>query len=194
MAIASETQSRLILPAALKKQALALYNQQMWSWGQDVRHPDGNLLLRYGFTHRRHVPDKQGGSSEYLLTRDGLQLRLWSFGLTLRGFETLVLVRHAFRPRILVGPLAEEIWKTTQLPKTRPVQGFEEVCSTLGLLQSVCHMMGDYELWLGERLPATYRQQCFQRWPQRPREFVRESGRQWHQIAAALQDLKQALT
>lgn len=30
----------------------ALLEQQMFFWGQDVKHPDGNLLCRYGFERR----------------------------------------------------------------------------------------------------------------------------------------------
>lgn len=145
----SEAPSRFVLPALIKKQAQALYAQQMWNWGQDVRYPAGNLLRTYGFIRTRNVPARQGGSSEYLLLHQGHALRLWSFGLTLTAEQsveqsaeqTLVLIRHAFRPRWLSEPLAEDVWKISQLPKTRPAGGVAEVWQLKQMTGQVCLIM-----------------------------------------------------
>lgn len=175
-----------VLPPALRKRGEILYRQQMWCWGQDIRHPDGNLLLAYGFSRLRKVPDRQGGSSEYLLQGTGIQLRLWSFGLSLTAGHTLVLLRHTFRPKLLTAPLAEDLWKTTQLPPLRSPQTAGEAEVLRSLLQTGCELFGAYEAWIAATQAALYRPACFHRWPERPREPVSDSAQRWRQLALSI--------
>lgn len=174
---------QLLMRPAVRKRGEALYRQQMWCWGQDIRHPDGNLLLAYGFQRQRKVPARQGGSSEYLLLRKGVQLRLWSFGLTLTGGETLVLLRHAFRPKLLLAPLSADLWKTTQLPPMRSAQTPAEAARLRSLLQTGCELMGEYEAWVATNQPASYRVQCFLCWPERPRQVLIPCAHHWQELS-----------
>jgi hypothetical protein len=40
------------LSAALRRRASALFDPQMWCWGRDVRHDEGDVLQPSGSPHR----------------------------------------------------------------------------------------------------------------------------------------------
>ena len=46
------------VPPSVIREGKLLLDQQCWCWGQDIRHPDGNLLLTHGFVRERHESDK----------------------------------------------------------------------------------------------------------------------------------------
>lgn len=75
-----EPSRRREMPAADRRLARELLDQQLWCWGCDIRRPEGNLLLEYGF--RAHQPSAEGHSSTcYELSRDVVRtVLLWAFG------------------------------------------------------------------------------------------------------------------
>ena len=87
------------LPSSLQKRGKVLLNQQCWLWGQDVRRPEGNLLLERGF-ERLRPPEEAGGATQYtlFLTND-LRVRLWGFGMYFGGVQGVYVNRYEFVPR-----------------------------------------------------------------------------------------------
>ncbi|MCS6839908.1 MAG: hypothetical protein NZ701_03935 [Roseiflexus sp.] len=63
------TQAWPTLPAHLQQRGAELLHLQCWLWGCDIRRPEGNLLLEYGFSRQR-PPAGATGSSAYLRTAD----------------------------------------------------------------------------------------------------------------------------
>lgn len=168
------------LPPKLRSKAQLLYAQQMWAWGQDVKYPAGNLLLAYGFSRQRSVPTGQGGSSEYCLQLPSAELRLWSFGLLLKGPQLkIILPRHHFRPRVLSNWPDSGVWKPGQLPESRAVKDEQELLLFKQELQMGCELISRYENWVNQRLGNSYREACFASWPQRPRELIQDMSEQW---------------
>ena len=180
------SQTNWILSPAIRRQAEPLYTQQMWVLGQDVRYPEGNLLLDYGFQKQRFVPLGQGGSSQYTLILPDATLNLWSFGFTLSYQEhSLLLKRYTFRPRLLKKALPQKIWKSIQLPPSRvPQQSDAENVSKM--LAMCCEFFGQYEAWLQQRMPANYRAQCIQRWPKRAVMNAEQMSPTWLDLAQML--------
>ncbi len=74
------TRSWLPLPPRLKQRGAELMHFQCWLWGCDIRRPEGNLLLEYGFSRQR-PPAGAAGSSAYLASRaPDTVIVLWGFG------------------------------------------------------------------------------------------------------------------
>ena len=46
------------VPPSVIREGKLLLDQQCWCWGQDIRHPEGNLLLTHGFVRERHDTEK----------------------------------------------------------------------------------------------------------------------------------------
>ena len=42
-------------------------SQQLWCWGRDIKSPQGNLLMNYGFERHRESGKGSSGSSCYRL-------------------------------------------------------------------------------------------------------------------------------
>jgi hypothetical protein len=84
-----------------KRSLKPLLHQQFWCWGQDVSHPEGNLLLQNRFTRHRRTEGEPGGTC-YALAGD-FALWLWGFGLVARqsGSPAVLLRRYEMRPLIV---------------------------------------------------------------------------------------------
>ncbi|MBA2395695.1 MAG: hypothetical protein H0V70_23450 [Ktedonobacteraceae bacterium] len=158
------------IPADIQKVATALLHQQMWCWGYDIRHPEGNMLLRYTFTYQR-PPDPSVGSSRYMLCdRQGQHIVLWGFGIWYAQTEVggLFLQRYGFSPRLTctIEPPAS-IWTPLHLPVLRVPITSEEGHTTLILLSSLLSWIGGYEQWVQENLGEDYRKWSLSGWPHR---------------------------
>ncbi len=64
----------------MRNQGTVLLNQQIWCWGQDIRHREGNLLLAYGFRRHRPPANTHGSSCYELQVNEQTAIRLWGFG------------------------------------------------------------------------------------------------------------------
>lgn len=106
---------RFLLPQFIRQQGAALMHQQCWLWGQDVKRPQENVLLDYGFTrHRAPETECTRGCTGYeLLLPDGRAIVLWGFGLFLgdRDLGGMYVKRYGFSPRWLKeSRLSLPIW------------------------------------------------------------------------------------
>lgn len=151
------------LPAAARQHGTRLLNQQFWLWGQDIRHQEGNLLLRYGF-ERARPPDAVQGSRCYTLRLDPQwTVVLWGFGL-FYGDQTqggLYLSRFRFSP--LLGTSAEApvgIWTPAQLPPfTEPAEA-NDWARARPLLVAALRWISAYESWIVAEMGSAYRHEC----------------------------------
>lgn len=58
-----------------------ILHHQLWFFGKDILHEEGNLLIRYGF-EKFGVPDgKTGGNSYRLVLNDTQEIALFGFGI-----------------------------------------------------------------------------------------------------------------
>lgn len=182
-----------ILPRE-RKLGKELYLMQMWAWGQDIRHPSGNLLKRYGFHYQRNVPQGKHGSSCYTLNwSDGeknYQLQLWSFGLLIgeaqHGRGNILLERHAFRPKWLEQTLKQPITRPQDLPCLRQAQNAQDRLQTRQFLVQLCQQIGRYESWLHNEVGPQWRDEVFERSPRKARLPIHELADNWQQLAQDL--------
>ena len=87
-------------PRPVRRFAEQLLGQQLWCWGQDIKSPQGNLLIEFGFQrHRLRAADSQG-STCYRFDDDQRHIALWGFGLFYgeRQLGGLYVGRFDFRP------------------------------------------------------------------------------------------------
>jgi hypothetical protein len=183
--------TRLRLPLEVRKMATALLDQQMWCWGQDIRRPEGNLLLAYGLT-RQHPPETIKGSSRYHWSEsESDQVVLWGFGIAYiqAGVGGVFLKRFGFSPRwfTTVDPL-NQVWTLDQLPRMRLPRTSEERQKTQTLFEALLHWISTYEQWIKETCGCAYRQRCLSAWQKAicPADTIAE---EWRRLATLYQGL-----
>lgn len=183
------------LPLETRKVGTALFDQQMWCWGQDIQCPEGNLLLAYGLTRQR-PPETIKGSSAYQWNNTGTQqVMLWGFGMAYIevGVGGMFLKRFGFTPRLLatVDPL-NQIWGLDQLPRTRLPRTFEEGQKTQALFAALLRWISVYEQWIQETCGCEYRQRCLSAWQKTicPAEAIAE---EWKRLAILCQGIIDAM-
>ncbi|HMP17089.1 MAG TPA: hypothetical protein PKD72_08715, partial [Gemmatales bacterium] len=109
----------ILIPVSLRRLGAHLFDQQMWLWGQDIRHPESNALLRYGF-QRHPSPDPRKAGSAYTWQDDRTHFVLWSFGLFAGQAHLggLFLKRFQFAPRLSDdSQLKTIVWEPSALPR-----------------------------------------------------------------------------
>jgi hypothetical protein len=104
-----------MLSAGLARQGADLLHHQCWAWGADVRHPEGNLLLRYGFERAA-----LGAARRYVLKRGRRLIVLWPFGMAFAkpcrtDAQAIFVERFSFEPRCVSPESAEIAWSSIQL-------------------------------------------------------------------------------
>jgi hypothetical protein len=169
----------LHLPVQTRKRCYQLYQQQMWAWGQDIRHADGNLLLKYGF-RKESGPTPQNRASQYVLpVETDLAWKLWSFGTALESQnEGLLLPRHSFRPRWFQGPLQTQM-TPQKIPKAQTLISAEKKAQSLKLIAINLHLFSKYENWILNTQGAAYRQEVMARWQEKARIPASEMAAEW---------------
>jgi hypothetical protein len=156
------------LPPRLRDVAAGLY-LQMYYWGRDVRHAEGNLLVEYGF---RKIP-KEGihGTSRYqMMWQDGVvELHGHLAGWYRPDGESVIFVRqrHACQLCAEVTPVAagrvEEarIWS----PRHRAEQ--EMLAARLG---GLLEWLLDYEHWVAWKCGPGYRRSQYREYQMLPKK------------------------
>lgn len=178
------------LPRVIRKRGVALFDQQMWLFGCDIRRTEGNALLEYGF-QRIRPPQAERASSRYELSLpDGGRIFLWAFGLYFSEttLEGLFLRRYEFAPRLIDVP--GPAWKPEDLPPPRLPRGENEIHQALKLLIEALRWLADYERWALERLGIPYRAACLAAWPKRVTSSPEETPQAWRELAQACEPLK----
>ena len=143
-----------------------LMHQQCWCWGQDVRRPEGNLLLEYGFARTR-PPEGVSGSSRYTLHQDGAHLALWGFGAgyAVEGCGGIYVNRYCFVPRWLADHAAlDPVWHADQLASLRRPLTRREIRRSRRLLRSLIRWIASYERWVESACGPGYRPRTLSSW------------------------------
>ena len=182
-------------PAHLRRHLAATLDLTLWCLGCDVRHPDGNLLVRRGLVRLPPPHDTRPAATMYAAcTADGgeVSLAVWGFGLFV-GSRTagrgLLVRRHADagarltrRPR-----LAAPAWRPDQLPPADPVRGPDDGAAAAQLLATVASHLAEYERWVASCCGPAYRAACAAAQPRHVRRRQRlgtaELVTAWHAAA-----------
>jgi hypothetical protein len=156
--------------AQIKRKGTRLFDQQMWCFGQDIRHPRGNLLIEYGFTRER-PPEGLSASTRYLWHGEQDQLlMLWGFGLfyTQNHQGGIFLRRFGFRPCFTMDwHQPENIWSPEDFSLLCPPRKPEEQKIAQSLLVACLFWIIGYEQWIQEYYGLAYRKDCLEGWKKR---------------------------
>ncbi|MEW4490176.1 hypothetical protein AB1L42_18980 [Thalassoglobus sp. JC818] len=148
-------------------QAAALFSQQVWCWGQDVLHPQGNVLVKMGFERIPPPPDRGDCSSVYSLAVNSSQrIVVRGFGLFWGDDDKggLLLLRDRFEARYSnFSRLPRPCWSRQDIPDTaRPT--FEQRPDCIGLLVDLIDWIRNYELMVLRDYGLEYRQRVLKTW------------------------------
>lgn len=155
------------IPTGVRRRGRVLLNQQFWLWGLDIRRPEGNALIEFGFS-RMKPPEGQKGSNTYVLCRaDGVSIILWAFGFFYHRADAggIFVPRFGFTPRLArFAGLPGEIWSATQLTTCRVPHGARQWARTHCLVIPALRWVADYERWVLEARSLAYRRACVADW------------------------------
>ncbi len=175
--------SELVSP--VRRMALRLLDLQLWCMGRDVRH-EGNMLLRYGFTHRR-PPDAAHGGSEYALHLPSQHtVTLWGYGVHLAHPDEggLFLKRYAFAPRWTPpGCVPAQCWHVQAWKQARAPRTPSESLETAARLGEIAAWFATYETWIIRHTDLAYRKRTLDQWHKEsvaPAEAIASS---WTELA-----------
>jgi hypothetical protein len=165
---AAFTGTTVVLPIEMRKVGEALFEQQMWCWGCDVRREAGNLLLAYGMEKHPSPEPRYHSAYHSPLEADGA-LTLWGWGLwiAMQNCGSAFISRSNFRVHSSsIVALRPAVWCEAQLPR---------FCTELSESKSDCLLatafrwIADYERWLARLVEPNYRECVLAAWPQRRR-------------------------
>jgi hypothetical protein len=156
------------IPTEVRRRGRVLLHQQCWLWGQDIRRPEGNALIEYGFARTR-PPEGQRGSNTYRLAMpEGATLLLWAFGFFYHrdGEGGIFVPRFGFAPRLArFDGLPGETWSAAQLACCPP-RGPRGWARARRLFIPALRWVADYERWVLDARGLAYRRACVECWPQ----------------------------
>lgn len=185
--------ARLGLSLDQLNEAIKLFEQQLWCWGEDVKHPQGNLLVKCGFDRQPPPKGQEKFGSLYTrrIGRGGqVVLRGWGLLISDRTHGALCLMRYEFLPRLLpCDDIPSGLWDSHSLPKHFVPESDADLSRALFLLAAVCRWIASYERWLSRALVSRYREETIEHWKKlKKTTFARERTlRLWRQLAQRLQ-------
>lgn len=168
-----------------------LLDQQMWFFGRDIQHPDGNLLLRVGFARER-PPAEVSGTSRYSVATPLGSLTLWGWGALWRDDRprALLMRRHGPGPRLVPETTRlEHVWAHTAFADARAAAD-GELARTSMLLADFAGWVHAYEQWVRATCGESWRSACV---ALRPRHVRRKQAiaaecyvQRWKQLACTI--------
>ncbi|MBM3969335.1 MAG: hypothetical protein FJ302_05665 [Planctomycetes bacterium] len=174
--------------------AIKLFDQQLWCWGEDVKRPNGNLLVACGF---ERIPPPKGqeqfGSMYSRRIRRGgrIVLRGWGLLISDRKHGAILLKRYGFTPELLSGEeIPTQLWDTSDLPKLISPQSDVDVSRVLFLLSAACRWVVSYETWLRLRIGMKHRETSIEHWKKMKKTNFScdEVDRLWRLLAKRLEE------
>lgn len=161
-----------------------LLHQQCWCWGQDIRRPQGSLLLAYGFDRTR-TPAGVEGSTRYTLREAACEWSLWGFGMAFseasRG--AIYVNRYNFIPHWMdSGEQLHQVWHGNQLAGLRPAASMAALRRTRCLMKLLLRRVASYERWVLEREGVGYRRLALREW-QRPAILPERMPQEWDRLS-----------
>ncbi|QDV12632.1 hypothetical protein CA51_25180 [Rosistilla oblonga] len=148
--------------------AAGLLNQQLWCWGQDIKHPKGNLLLEFGF-QRTSPPDEQKNCASMYRLELPCDQRI-----VLRGFGVffgddrhggIFVERFGFSPQLTSqSTLDTDAWSCEDLPPMKPPGNEKQAIACRLLMLSLIEWIVDYERYVRQRRGPAYRPASLRQW------------------------------
>ena len=184
-----------VIPRAIRQTGLALFNQQMWCWGYDIRRASGNLLIQYGFVRLPAPPRVQSTSSYQLKNEDGFTLTLWGFGMHLNlGTQTGMFIRRSeFVP--LPTPSTFDpstVFSAQEIPPFNGPQNCDDAMTLRSMLMTAIERIAEYEQWVIDTVGSSYRNEAVAHWPQRRKYGTMdgtEMAAQWQKLLVEIRSL-----
>lgn len=182
-------QAGLSVPASLRREAAGLLDQQLWCWGLDIRRPEGNALIAFGF---ERVPVAGGirGSNAYVATvGEGITLGLWGSGLVFaKGpIGAVAISRFAFGASFSRShELTTAMRSAGAVPELGPIVDQDANDRANVLIRSAIDAIIAYEEWAMGALGLAYRTRCVASWQKRqtPADQIvgawRSIGERWN--------------
>lgn len=136
-----------------------LMDAQCWLWGQDIRRPDGNLLIEYGL--RRDRWEGGGHATYYWQERHNVSVLLWSGGILVADTEaTIAIPRHGFEVRR---------WPRRGLANTFPDPrsddgGGSDLTAEAQEVARGYRWIAEYEAWVDRHTAGRWRLTCAEQW------------------------------
>ncbi len=151
----------------IKRLGELMMHHQCWFFGRDIFHPDGNLLIRYGF-ERLKAPNRKVGTNRYRIANEGAyEMNLWGFGMFYGARNTggVFIRRYDFTPRLSDrGSLDSRVFRSEQLPANRLPSTNAEIGQALRLTREAIDWIIDYENWVESECGKTWRGRCLREW------------------------------
>ena len=176
----------LSYPSDYKKRLKPLLHQQMWLFGQDILCPEGNLLYRHQFIHKRPT---SRGSSMYIRQDQTVQIVLWGWGIWFGQTEigAIFVNRFEAKPKFTPVPiLSEPIYREEALPlRTSRVSSMTHMQSVQQLWVNLLTWLAEYEKWIQATAGKKWRQstlRAFRHAVTKP-ESADSIAAQWYMLA-----------
>ena len=152
------------MPRLVQDFGLELLAQQLWCWGRDIVHPDGNLLVEFGFERHRYS-GKSERTTCYRLDDGELHICLWGMFFGRRELGGLYLGRLDFCPTWApIESLSAAIHRIADLPSFVRPRGREQWQCARTLWTSQQKWIADYELWITDITGVEHREECVDSW------------------------------
>ena len=186
-----------------------LVDLQFWFLGHDIKHAEGNALVRFGF--ERVATDTVGGTTCYVLPLPTVepsrrQLVCWGFaayvgptragatdgpecGPTGAHADGVLVARHARTPLLLRAPLILPLHRLCDLPRGEAPRSREEWSAAHAGVAAAAAVFAAYERWAGATLGEAHRDRALALLPRhKRRRFVAQRGlaEHWDRVCAAL--------
>lgn len=144
-----------------------LMHHQCWFFGRDIWHPNGNLLIKYGF-ERFGVPEgAKGGNAYRRVTDDGREMIVWGFGMFLgdRDRGGVFLKRYDFRPFLMrQASIRLPLWRAEDLPFHHPPRTETDRAFGARMTAQLIAEILEYEKWIGPEAGKSWRGDCLAAW------------------------------
>lgn len=188
---AADRWMRTQLGSATHRHAVALLDQQMWCWGQDVRHAGKNGLVDFGFERFPPPHGIQAGSCYRWCDSCGRRVALWGFGMfygcACRG--GIFLRRYRFAQTLTLSEQwPDPCWRVGEFPTIALPDSQEDWQRATSLLIDALDWIANYEGWATSTMGTSHRERCLSTW-KNPCCGADEITTHWHQLAGVCRNL-----
>ncbi len=177
---------------AWHKQAKILFDQQLWCWGRDVFHEQGNILIRYGFQRQPPPAKFKNVASLYILQNSSVTVILRGFGMFFGNAEHgyIFIDRASFSVKWF-AELPPQMWTLEQILELRHRQNSPHIQTQKDYLLARCtRWLQAYEFWIKRQFGSTWRENNLLNW-QRSCCQGSEMAAQWREIHQQIQRSQQ---
>ncbi len=143
---------------SLVRDACGCLQQQMFFWGCDARHREGNLLTRFGLKRLARKESASEGSGRYRMGWEGGTVELHSFcaGWYPRFGEGVIFIRN--RERLFS-------YSGDKPPTPGAYEVERQTVSTADAMLQTCRPLlkwvAEYESWIQAHTASNYRHKCW---------------------------------